>query len=74
MMRSGAVAGAIDDHILASDCVRHARMFFGSPDLGWILRLRAHLSSGNRQYARRSRRDYERMAGMIIGEVQDLTK
>src|SRR5713226_2957114 len=34
MMHSDALAGAINDHALVSDCVRHARIFFGSPDLG----------------------------------------
>ena len=70
MMRSGAVAGAIDDHVLASDCVRHARMFFGSPDLGLDTAAPGTFVLGpTGNMLADLRRDYERMAGMIIGEV-----
>jgi Nucleotidyl transferase AbiEii toxin, Type IV TA system len=70
MMRSEAVAGAINDHVLASDCVRHARMFFSSPDLGLDTAAPGTFVLGpTGDMLADLRRDYERMAGMIIGEV-----
>jgi hypothetical protein len=72
MMRSDTVAAAINDHVLASDCVRHARMFFGSRTWGWILQLRAHFTLGpTGDMLADLRRDYERMAGMIIGAAPE---
>jgi hypothetical protein len=70
MMRSEAIAGAINDHALARDCVRHARMFFGSPDLGLDTAIPGTFVLGpTDDMLADLRRDYERMAGMIIGEV-----
>jgi len=34
MMQSPVAQRALVDRELAGDCARHARMFFGSPDLG----------------------------------------
>jgi hypothetical protein len=72
MMRSDAVAAAINDHVLASDCVRHARMFFGSPDLGLDTAAPGTFTLGpTGNMLADLRRDYERMAGMIIGDVPE---
>jgi hypothetical protein len=62
-------ARAIADRALGVDCVAHARMFFNSPDLG--------LENANpgtfslmptEKMIEHLRRDYARMAGMIIGD------
>ena len=59
---------AVADRALAADCVAHARMFFNSPDLGLDL-----AGPGTFALAPSTamidglRRDYARMAGMIIG-------
>jgi hypothetical protein len=72
MMRSDAVAAAISDHVLASDCVRHARMFFGSPDLGLDTAAPGTFTLGpTGDMLADLRRDCERMAGMIIGAVPE---
>lgn len=58
------------DLALAADCARHARMFFGSPDLG----LETAAAGGFTLVPDEAMRaplakDYEAMAGMIFGEV-----
>jgi Nucleotidyl transferase AbiEii toxin, Type IV TA system len=60
---------AVADRALGVDCVAHARMFFNSPDLGldradsgtFSLMPTGEMIEG-------LRRDYSRMAGMIIGD------
>lgn len=58
------------DRALALDCVRHARLFFGSPDLGL-----GSAAPGTftlvppRQMREALSRDYDAMAGMIFGEA-----
>jgi len=68
MMQSGKIESTLSDFDLARDCVRHAKMFFGSPDLDLET---AHPGSfalsPNEGMVGDLRRDYERMAGMIIG-------
>jgi hypothetical protein len=61
------------DQALAADCARHARMFFGSPDLG----LETAAAGGFTlvpDEAMRSQlaKDYEAMAPMIFGDVPAL--
>jgi hypothetical protein len=62
-------ARAVADRALGVDCVAHARMFFNSPDLNLD-----HAAHGTFSLAPTDamvddlRRDYARMAGMIIGE------
>ena len=52
----------------ALDSVRHARMFFGSPDLDLeTARPGSFALTPNESMIRDLRRDYERMTGMIIG-------
>ena len=68
MLHSTLRLNAIDDRVLAADCAAHARMFFNSPDL-------ALETAEPGTYSLRPsdamiddlRRDYGRMAGMIIG-------
>lgn len=63
---------ALSNLVLAADCARHARMFFGSPDLDL-----AHAEPGTFALVptdamrRVLDRDYAAMAGMIMGEVPD---
>jgi hypothetical protein len=61
-------ARAIADRTLGADCVAHARMFFNSPDLG-LDRATAGTYSLSVTDAMLGdlRRDYTRMAGMIMG-------
>ena len=68
MLLSGKIEKALSDFDLGRDCVRNARMFFGSPDLdlekahpGIFALVPSEGMIGD------LRRDYERMAGMIIG-------
>lgn len=58
------------DHSMALDCVRHARLFFGSPDLG----LESAAPGGftlmpPTQMREALSRDYTAMAGMVFGEI-----
>ncbi len=70
MMHSGKIESTLSDFDLARDCVRHAQMFFGSLDLDLES---AHPGSfalaPNEGMLGDLRRDYGRMAGMIIGPV-----
>lgn len=66
---------AVSDLALAADCARHARMFFGSPDLDL-----AHAMPGTFALVPTGgmrpvlERDYAAMAGMIMGEVPDFAR
>ena len=73
LMQAGQAAQWHADHALALDCARHARLFFGSADLGldsaapgtFTLTPRAAMLDT-------LARDYEAMAGMVFGEVPRL--
>lgn len=68
MLESGLGAKAVGDRGLAADCVAHARMFFNSPDLDLESAAPGTLAlSPVEGMAGELRRDYGRMAGMIIG-------
>ena len=61
-------ARAVADRELGDDCVAHARMFFNSPDLGLGRAVSGTFSlSPTDAMFGELRRDYARMAGMIIG-------
>jgi hypothetical protein len=61
---------AMNDHQLAIDCARHAKMFFNRPPLDLETALPGTLAlSPTPGMVESLRRDYVRMAGMIIGEV-----
>lgn len=70
LLKSGTGAAALADPGLGRDCVRHARMFFNSPDLGLM-------AAGPGTFALMPtesmiadlRRDYRAMSGMIFAEV-----
>ncbi len=72
LLVSGTGDAALADLNLGRDCVRHARMFFNSPDLGLataavdtfdLLPARAMIAD--------LKRDYAAMSGMIFGEIPD---
>jgi hypothetical protein len=63
---------AVGDRALGADCVAHARMFFDSPDLGLDRAVSGTFAlTPTAQMLEDLRRDYSRMAGMIIGESPD---
>jgi Nucleotidyl transferase AbiEii toxin, Type IV TA system len=60
---------AASDHELAADCVRHARMFFNSPDLSLATAMVGSFTlMPNAEMSRDLARDYNAMSGMIFGE------
>jgi hypothetical protein len=62
------------DQALANDCARHARMFFGSPDLGLGTAAAGTFTLVPGEGMRAAlAKDYEAMAGMIFGEVPELS-
>jgi hypothetical protein len=70
MMQSDIGIRAAADGDLVRDCARHARLFFGSPDLGLELAYAGTFSlKPSKEMIGDLRRDYDRMAGMIIGEI-----
>jgi hypothetical protein len=63
----------LGNRALATDCAQHARLFFGSPDLG--LATAAHGSftlTPSPDMREALRADYTAMAGMVFGEVPTL--
>jgi Nucleotidyl transferase AbiEii toxin, Type IV TA system len=72
LLLSGIGEAALADPELGRDCVRHARMFFNSPDLGLAT---ASCGSFNLAPAEAMiadlNRDYTAMSGMIFGDVPD---
>jgi hypothetical protein len=68
IFRSELGARAVADRPLGADCAAHARMFFNSPDLGLDTAVPGTFSlTPNATMIEDLRRDYTRMAGMIIG-------
>lgn len=65
-------ARAVADRALSVDCVAHARMFFDSPDLGLDRAVPGTFSlMPADEMIEDLRRDYSRMAGMIIGDAPE---
>lgn len=63
---------ALEDPSLCRDCVRHARMFFDRPDFDLASATPGTLAlRPSPAMAESLRRDYARMAGMIIGVVPE---
>ncbi len=70
ILQSQLGARAVADRALGADCVAHARMFFNSPDLGLDLGVPGSFSLTPTSAMHEDlRRDYIRMAGMIIGDA-----
>ncbi len=61
------------DHALAIDCAHHARLFFGSADLGLDIAAPGTFTLTPTTAMRDAlARDYEAMAGMVFGEIPRL--
>jgi hypothetical protein len=61
------------DHALAIDCAHHARLFFGSADLGLEIAMPGTFTLTPSTAMRDAlERDYEAMAGMVFGDVPPL--
>lgn len=61
------------DHALAIDCVQHARLFFGSADLGLDTAIPGTFTLTPSAAMRDAlARDYAAMSGMIFGEIPAL--
>lgn len=73
LLQSESSAEWLADTELAEDCARHARLFFGSADLG-LETAKAGTFTLIPSFAMHDalRRDYTAMAGMIFGEVPAL--
>jgi len=68
IFRSELGTRAVADRALGADCAAHARMFFNSPDLGLDTATPGTLTlAPSTAMLDDLRRDYARMAGMIIG-------
>lgn len=69
LLKSKTGSEAASDHELAEDCVRHARMFFNSPDLNLATANPGSFTlMPNAEMSRDLERDYNAMSGMIFGE------
>ena len=69
ILQSEVGARAVADRALGADCIAHTRMFFNSPDLGLDRAAPGTFSlTPTDAMLEDLRRDYTRMAGMIIGE------
>jgi hypothetical protein len=72
ILQSELGARAVTDWALAANCAGHARMFFNSPDLGLNSAAPGTFSlTPTEPMIEDLRRDYARMAGMIVGDAPE---
>ena len=72
-MQAPLAAAWQSDHALAIDCARHARLFFGSADLGLDIAAPGTFTLAPSLMMRDAiERDYEAMTGMIFGHIPQL--
>ena len=70
LLASGIGEAALADSALGRDCVRHAQMFFNSPDLGLITASPGTFAlTPAAPMVADLHRDYAAMSGMIFGDV-----
>ncbi len=70
LMRAALAGNWHEDHALAIDCAHHARLFFGSADLGLDSAVPGTLTLTPDTAMRLAlRKDYDAMAGMIFGDI-----
>lgn len=70
LLKSGTGKVALANPELGRDCVRHARMFFNSPDLGLVMASPGTFSLMPAESMTADlRRDYTAMSGMIFSEI-----
>lgn len=73
LMRSGEAQAWLADRALGADCVLHARLFFGSPDLGLETATPGMFTLMPTPAMREAlARDYRAMVGMVFGEPPSL--
>lgn len=73
LMQAPSAAVWQNDHALAIDCARHARLFFGSTDLGLDIAAPGTFTLTPSSAMRDAlERDYQAMAGMVFGEIPRL--
>nr|CUV27707.1 conserved protein of unknown function [Ralstonia solanacearum] len=73
LMQAPLAAVWQNDQALAIDCARHARLFFGSADLGLDIAVPGTFTLTPSAAMRDAlERDYEAMAGMVFGEIPRL--
>ena len=74
LIHSPVSKNAAADHALALDCVRHALMFFNSPDLDLLsARPGTFAITPTAGMVDALRRDYQAMLGMIFGKVPEFS-
>ncbi|MTV37044.1 nucleotidyl transferase AbiEii/AbiGii toxin family protein [Duganella radicis] len=70
LMQAPLAAAWQTDHELATDCAHHARLFFGSADLGLDVAVPGAFTLTPSPAMRQAlEKDYEAMAGMVFGDV-----
>ena len=73
LMQTSFAAAWQVDHELAIDCAHHARLFFGSADLGLDIAVPGTFTLTPSPAMREAlEKDYEAMAGMVFGDVPPL--
>lgn len=74
LMQSGQITEWLANHQLARDCARHARLFFGSTDLGLASAEPGTFTLVPTQGMHDAlAKDYEAMSGMVFGQVPPLS-
>ncbi|WP_420993006.1 nucleotidyl transferase AbiEii/AbiGii toxin family protein [Cupriavidus sp. 30B13] len=72
LLRIATAEGWLGDHSLAADCARHARLFFGSADLGLDTAQPGAFTLVPSAAMRDTlARDYAAMAGMVFGDAPE---
>ena len=75
LMQSDQISKWLADHALARDCSRHARLFFGSTDLGLATAEPGTFTLTPTQGMQDAiAKDYEAMTGMVFGQVPSLSQ
>lgn len=74
LMQAAPAGGWLADRALALDCARHARLFFGSADLGLESAAPGAFTLAPGAAMRDAlAKDYEAMAGMVFGAIPSLS-
>jgi hypothetical protein len=75
LVEEATARGWTQDQGLANDCATHARLFFGSPDLGLdTAKARSFTLMPADAMREALARDYQAMAGMIFGQAPELNE
>ena len=73
LMQAPMAARWQSDHALAIDCAHHARLFFGSADLGLEMAVPGRFTlTPSATMKDALERDYEAMAAMVFGDIPRL--